>query len=76
MRHELDGELVGKVAVVTGGASGIGFGSAMLLAARGATVIIGDVGRDRVESAVEQLSAAGSAAGMVADVTDDVTSRP
>ena len=39
-------ELAGKVAIVTGGASGLGEGLARRFAAEGAKVLIGDVDRD------------------------------
>ncbi|MGZ8809403.1 MAG: SDR family NAD(P)-dependent oxidoreductase, partial [Mycobacterium sp.] len=39
-------ELAGKVAIVTGGASGLGEGLARRFAAEGAKVLIGDVDTD------------------------------
>ncbi len=64
-------ELAGKVAVVTGGASGIGRGVAGMMVARGASVTIGDINRDSIDSGVEELSAAGSVDGLTVDVTDE-----
>ena len=43
-------ELNGKVAVVTGGASGIGRGTVLAFARAGADVVLGDVHEERMES--------------------------
>jgi NAD(P)-dependent dehydrogenase (short-subunit alcohol dehydrogenase family) len=48
-------DLVGKVAVVTGGASGIGKGIAARLVAEGAQVIIADIQRDAMEATAAEL---------------------
>jgi NAD(P)-dependent dehydrogenase (short-subunit alcohol dehydrogenase family) len=61
-------EVSGKVAVVTGGARGIGFGTAQALAARGAKLVIVDLDQDGAERAAAQLP--GNALGLAADVTD------
>jgi len=53
----------GKIALVTGGASGIGRGIALALAREGATVIITDVSEARGRDVVGELNAAGSNAG-------------
>jgi NAD(P)-dependent dehydrogenase (short-subunit alcohol dehydrogenase family) len=63
-------ELPGKVAVVTGGAGGIGQASAALLAAEGASVVIADVDGERGEEVAAQIGAA--AAFQHTDVTDAV----
>src|SRR5688572_20607015 len=67
--------LEGKVAVVTGGANGIGRASTKALAAEGARVVVGDVAEDRGESAAREIRDVGGEAVFVrADVTslDDV----
>jgi NAD(P)-dependent dehydrogenase (short-subunit alcohol dehydrogenase family) len=60
--------LSGKVALVTGGARGIGFATAKELVARGAKVIVVDLHDDAVQQAATQLG--GAALGIAADVTD------
>ncbi|WP_010250748.1 SDR family NAD(P)-dependent oxidoreductase [Acetivibrio cellulolyticus] len=48
-------ELVGKIAVVTGGASGIGKGIAKKLLENGAEVVIADINKDKLEYAKKEL---------------------
>jgi NAD(P)-dependent dehydrogenase (short-subunit alcohol dehydrogenase family) len=47
--------LTGKVAFITGGASGIGLGMATAFAAAGMNVVIADLRRDHIETALERL---------------------
>ncbi|WP_247963454.1 SDR family NAD(P)-dependent oxidoreductase [Microbacterium aerolatum] len=64
-----------SVALVTGGAGGLGQAIGSRLAARGTSVVLIDINRDAVEAAAESLrSEGGEAFGAVADVTskDDV----
>lgn len=65
-------DLGGKVAVVTGAASGIGAGIADVLAEAGATVVIADIDEARSREQAERLSAAGlKAASVRLDLTDE-----
>lgn len=61
----------GRVGIITGGATGIGFGMATELARLGATVILASRKEENLRSAVEQLRAAGGNASYhVLDVRD------
>lgn len=64
-------DLKGKVAVVTGGAGGLGRATAKALAAEGMTLALWDLDAARVESAAAGLRAAGAKAkGWAVDCTD------
>ncbi|KAI0360523.1 NAD-P-binding protein [Trametes cingulata] len=52
-------DLTGKVAIVTGGNSGIGFATVQLLARHGAKVYIGARSEERAKAAIERLRAEG-----------------
>ena len=62
-------ELANKVALVTGGARGIGFATARALRARGASVVIVDLSAEAAERAAAQLHDV-KALGLAADVSD------
>jgi NAD(P)-dependent dehydrogenase (short-subunit alcohol dehydrogenase family) len=64
----MTGELQGKVAIVTGGASGIGAGIVKLFVKEGAKVVIADVDQALGESLAGELGA--SAAFLKTDVAD------
>jgi NAD(P)-dependent dehydrogenase (short-subunit alcohol dehydrogenase family) len=62
----------GKVALVTGAASGMGFATAKAFAEAGAAVTLADVHEDAVRAAAQKLAAAGHRALAVrCDVSDD-----
>lgn len=65
------GELDGNVAVVTGGANGIGAGIVKVLAQHGATVVITDIVEDEAKARAEEVVAAG---GTAIALRQDVTS--
>lgn len=61
----------GKVAFITGGASGIGFGMTRAFLAAGMRVVMADASRSNIEDALRQLaSATGEFRALPLDVTD------
>jgi NAD(P)-dependent dehydrogenase (short-subunit alcohol dehydrogenase family) len=62
--------LAGQVAIVTGGAQGIGGATARRLAEEGARVLIVDVDQATMDTNLERIAqAGGTAAGLIADVS-------
>ena len=66
-------EFAGKVALVTGGASGIGHATAVALAQGGATVYIGDINEEAGRAAAQQLAKEGAATFLRLDVTSEAS---
>jgi rhamnulose-1-phosphate aldolase/alcohol dehydrogenase len=72
------GELAGRIAVVTGGASGIGRATARELAARGAHLVVADLNAAGAEEVANELVAAHGtrrALAVEVDVTDESAVR-
>lgn len=64
-------DLSGRVAIVTGAGSGLGREHALLLAARGAKVVVNDLSETPAEEVAEEIRKAGSKAlAVAASVTD------
>jgi rhamnulose-1-phosphate aldolase/alcohol dehydrogenase len=68
------GELSGRIAVITGGASGIGRATARLLASRGAHIVVADLNGDGAREVAQELVATHGARRALA-VEADVTSE-
>jgi NAD(P)-dependent dehydrogenase (short-subunit alcohol dehydrogenase family) len=68
--------LEGKVAIITGGASGIGLASAKRLAEAGAAIALGDINESKGRTAVMEIQELGAEARLyVCDVTSDSDCR-
>ncbi len=64
-------DLLGKVALITGGGSGIGRGAALAMAAAGVHVAVADIDRDRAIAVADEASWRGTDCfGMALDVND------
>jgi len=66
-------DVAGKVAVITGGATGIGKALAQGLVARGASVVIASTSRERLDAAAAEIG--GAVRAVVCDVTDRAAVR-
>jgi len=66
----LAGRIEGRVAVVTGGCSGIGLATVRRFVAEGAKVVIGDIADDAGAALVDDLGGPGVATYVHVDVTD------
>ena len=66
-------EIEGTVAVVTGGAGGIGKGIVGALLRRGATVVIADIEQDSIDATVDEFAALGPVSGLRTDITDEAS---
>src|SRR6186997_2829792 len=69
----LSRSIAGKVAIVTGAASGMGRATAHLFADEGALVVVADIGPERVAAVVDEIAAvhgADAVLGVVCDVAE------
>ena len=63
----------GAVAVVTGGAGGIGKGIVGALLRAGSSVVIADIEADTIAATVEEFSSLGPVSGVRTDITDEAS---
>ena len=66
-------DLKGRIAVITGGAQGIGFATAQRFLASGASVVLWDLDSTRLAQAVSDLTAKGPTSGETVELTDEAS---
>ena len=66
-------DLKGRIAVITGGAQGIGYATAQRMLASGASVVLWDIDAARLATAVRELSASGQVSGDTVELTDEAS---
>ena len=64
-------DLKGRVAIITGGAQGIGYSTAQRMLSSGASLLLWDMDAARLALAVSELSALGPTRGAVVELTDE-----
>ena len=64
-------DLTGRVAVITGGAQGIGYSTAQRMLASGASLLLWDIDESRLAQAVSALSVRGPVSGTRVDLCDE-----
>lgn len=67
--------LDGKVAIVTGGASGIGKAMCVAFAREGANVVVADIDEAKAKAAAAEIAAHGKATSVRVDVTDSASAN-
>jgi 3-oxoacyl-[acyl-carrier protein] reductase len=66
-------DLQGRVAVITGGAQGIGYATAQRMLASGASVVLWDIDATRLAEAVRTLTPSGVISGDAVELTDETS---
>lgn len=67
MSYSHPGSMRGHVAIITGGAQGVGKGIAAALLERGASVLLADIRDEKLAAAAEELTSHGPVEYIVAD---------
>jgi NAD(P)-dependent dehydrogenase (short-subunit alcohol dehydrogenase family) len=67
--------LNGKIAIVTGGASGIGKAMCVAFAREGANVVVADIDEGKAQAAVVEIASHGKATSIRVDVTDSASTN-
>jgi rhamnulose-1-phosphate aldolase/alcohol dehydrogenase len=67
--------LAGRIALVTGGGSGIGRATARLFADQGAVVVVADIDGEAARAVADEIGSTNSATAVAVDVTDEAGVR-